>query len=432
MQAIGSISVLDGPVFLACFLVLAALLVLLATPGPGVRRPSQRHLATVAVGAVVGGAVGAILTWLLSDVLNVFGLSLTWVVRWADTVAFAAWGMALVNLVRTRWWRKMVAVATAALTLFCLGLVFNLDFGKFPTFGDAIGLSYTDAARLPPRAAQLPALADWQPPAQIPATGRVGHLPIPAPVSGFPAREAYVYLPPAALVADPPALPVVVVLGGQPGEPADLFRAGRLDVLLDRIAAAHSGVAPIVVVPDQLADPSANPMCVDGPAGASETYLTVDVPAWIRAHLGVTADRTGWTIAGFSQGGTCAIQLGAGHPELFGSVIDVSGEEAPSLGGRTVTIDQGFGGDEAAYLAATPAGLLAAHAPYPDSWALFAAGEADSAYSASMRAVAARAASAGMRVEIDVSPGTGHDWNTARYGLQSGFTRLLQRWGIPG
>ncbi len=43
---------------------------------------------------------------------------------------------------------------------------------------------------------------------------------------------------------------------------------------LDRLAAAHHGLAPIVVMPDQLGEATRNPMCVDGPLGDSRTYLT--------------------------------------------------------------------------------------------------------------------------------------------------------------
>jgi len=260
----------------------------------------------------------------------------------------------------------------------------------------------------------------------------VGKVDIPATESGFPARGAYVYLPPAAFAAEPPALPVVVAMAGQPGEPADIFRAGQVDRILDEVAAEHDGLAPIVVVPDQLGDPTVNPMCLDGPYGASETYLTVDVPDWIRASLNVSEDPADWAVTGFSQGGTCSLQLAAAHPELFGALLDIAGEEAPSLGTVEETIERGFGGDADAYRAATPEAILAANAPYEDSVALFAAGEHDRKYSASMRAMSALAAEAGMAVTVLVSPGTAHDWNTARYGLREGFARLLPRWGIDG
>ena len=424
------LSIVDGPVFAGVIGVAVGLVVLLVWPAPGVRAVARAHVSRAVVVGVSGAVAGTLLTWLLGDVVDIFGISLTWVVRIADGAAFAAVGVALANLVRTRWWRKLVAMLSVVITLLALALVINADFGQYRTLADAAGQSYTEAAVLPTaRTAELP-LAEWRAPDGLPDRGTVGHITIPATASGFPARDAYVYLPPAAYAAHPPALPVILALPGQPGEPADLFRAGRVEQALDSIAAAHDGVAPILVAADQLGIPTSNPMCVDGALGNSETYLTVDVPAWIRANLPVAAEPAAWTVAGFSQGGTCAIQLGAGHPELFGSIIDISGEEAPTLGSLEKTIDEGFNGDEQAYKAATPAGLLSAHAPYRDTTAFFAVGASDAKYSASMRSVSASAGRAGMAVTTEVSPGTGHDWNTARFGFRQGFSALLTRWGI--
>ncbi|MET0590563.1 MAG: alpha/beta hydrolase-fold protein, partial [Naasia sp.] len=246
----------------------------------------------------------------------------------------------------------------------------------------------------------------------------------------FAPRAAVVYLPPAALVADPPALPVVVALSGQPGTPADVFSSAGVSSIAERIADRNGGVAPIVVVPDQLGDPSTNPMCVDSARGESETYLTVDVPAWIDEHLNVSTDREAWTIAGFSQGGTCAIQLGGSRPDLFGSLIDISGERVPSLGDPEVTLRDGFGGDEEAYLAAQPQQILADGAPYPDSVAVFVVGSEDRRYADYMQAVSTAATEAEMTVFTEIAPRSGHDWNTAAYGFETGFALLLDRWGV--
>ena len=47
--------------------------------------------------------------------------------------------------------------------------------------------------------------------------------------------------------------------------------------------------------------------CVDGPRGNAETYLTVDVPRFAAARLGAERRPATWGIAGFSEGGTCAV-----------------------------------------------------------------------------------------------------------------------------
>ncbi|WP_210506020.1 esterase family protein [Naasia sp. SYSU D00057] len=429
---IEEISIVDGPAFIAPFAATIALVVFLFLPGPGVRRSARAQLTTTAVAGLVGGIGGALAVWLVSDVVDAFGVSLSWTIRIADALAFAGLGIAVANFWGTRWQRKAAAFLTSGLLALSLSLVFNVDFAQYPRLGDALATTYSEDAELPRRVADPVPVEEWTAPEDLPERGSVGKVDIPATESGFPARGAYVYLPPAAYAAEPPALPVVVAMAGQPGEPADIFRAGQVDRILDAVAADHDGLAPIVVVPDQLGDPTVNPMCLDGPYGDSETYLTVDVPDWIRSSLNVSDDPADWTVTGFSQGGTCSLQLAAAHPELFGALLDIAGEEAPSLGSVEETIERGFGGDEDAYRAATPAAILQANAPYEDSVALFAAGERDRKYSASMRTVSALAAEAGMAVTVLVSPGTAHDWNTARYGLREGFAQLLPRWGIDG
>ena len=59
----------------------------------------------------------------------------------------------------------------------------------------------------------------WKPPANMPAVSRNGPVIIPATVSGFRARDAHLYLPPAVLVPNPPELPVLVMMMGLPGGP---------------------------------------------------------------------------------------------------------------------------------------------------------------------------------------------------------------------
>jgi len=272
----------------------------------------------------------------------------------------------------------------------------------------------------------------WTAPAGMPTHGRLLRVEIPGTVSHFHARRALVYLPPAALTADPPHLPVAVLMSGQSrgAGPDDVENGGHITATIDALARTNRGLAPIVVVPDQLGPRSGNPMCVDGPLGDSRTYLQQDVPAWITSHLRVQAGAAAWTIGGFSQGGTCAIQIGAGDPARFGNLIDVSGEEAPSRGTLAKTIDEGFSGDAAAYRAAVPAAVLAAHAPYRASNGFFAVGHDDGAYGSVMPVMAARARAAGMHVATWVIPGAKHNWTTAGAGLAAGLAWLMPRTGL--
>lgn len=178
----------------------------------------------------------------------------------------------------------------------------------------------------------------------------VTQVAIPATRSGFPARAAWVYVPPAYLTADRPLLPVVVLLGGQPGSPRDRVDGGQPAQRLDDWAEAHHGLAPVVVMPDGLGGEVANPLCLDSLLGQADGYLSVDVPAWISAHLQVDPDHAHWAVGGFSYGGTCALQLAVAHPTVWPTSVDASGQRAPTLGSDAETAQAAFGADAAAEL----------------------------------------------------------------------------------
>src|SRR3546814_3201783 len=71
------------------------------------------------------------------------------------------------------------------------------------------------------RSSERPTETHWQVPVRMPSNGVVTEAAIPGNVSGFDARPATLYLPPAYL-ADPRAeLPVLVLVAGEPGSPSD-------------------------------------------------------------------------------------------------------------------------------------------------------------------------------------------------------------------
>ena len=416
-----------------------------ASAGRGAPRgPRPRRWWTaLALAASLGVGVGALVSWWVGDVQAALDVPPTWVDRaWVSALG-AGLAVAVVAAVRGRAGRRVVAGLGVVVFALSAGLAVNRDAGLFPTVGALLGVSHVAPLELPPgehgaaageattASGVLP--ASWTPPADLPEHGRLGSVVIPATASHFRARPALVWLPPAALTADPPVLPVVVALSGQgPGAaPENLVDAGHLDAELDDLAAAHHGVAPIVVMPDQLGRPTSNPMCVDGPLGDSATYLARDVPAWVEAHLDVQAGPAAWAVAGFSQGGTCSVQLAAGHPELFGSFVDVSGQLGPLLdGGVDRTVERGFHGSRAAYEAAQPTAVLRAHGPYPGSGGFFAVGADDSRYGPAQPVVSDAAEAAGMSVARLTVPDSGHDWHTASVGLVAGLRWLWPRLGL--
>ena len=86
--------------------------------------------------------------------------------------------------------------------------------------------------------------------------------------------------------------------------------------------------------------------CVNGPRGNVADHLTKDVRPFMSADFGVSTDPANWGIAGWSMGGTCAVNLTTMHPELFSSFVDIAGDAMPfrvrgtgTVKGGTVAID---------------------------------------------------------------------------------------------
>jgi len=163
--------------------------------------------------------------------------------------------------------------------------------------------------------------------------GVVVPFTIPATKSYFHARTAEVYLPPAYFESPRPRLPVIELLHGSPGSPADWTRGGFADVTADEYAAQHYGFAPVLVMPDVNGSWSADSECVNGNDGRAQVYLAVDVRNAVIARFHTRRDAGGWAIAGLSEGGYCALQLGLRHPNLYGSIGDFSGERGPLVTG---------------------------------------------------------------------------------------------------
>jgi enterochelin esterase-like enzyme len=418
-----SIRIVDGPVLPVC-LALSAVAALYLL----IRRPTARWVLTALIG-ILGGAVVAIGLYALLNALDAFGTPLPHPVAFWAMGTFAALGLAIVNLWRSRWWRKVVASVGILLFAVTGGLGINAYYGLDPTLGSLFG--YTDAGHIhvgPHTSGADPArplYETWKPPADLPAQGEQGSQSIPSP--GFAARPAGIYLPPAALVKNAPPLPVVLFMMGYPGNPDPSYIGG----VLDRFAAQHGGLAPIAVVADQIGT-KGDPACADSTTfGTAETYITDVVPAWIRSHLNVLQDPKYWTIGGYSNGGACAFKYAAQYPELFGNLLVVSGDEYPGVEIQQQTIDQVFGGDAAAFERAKPTSILAANpGRYSSMTAVFTVGGDDPTFVPGVQRDAQAAEKAGMRTTYYVVPGAGHVVDALEGGLTKDFDILYPVLGL--
>ena len=180
---------------------------------------------------------------------------------------------------------------------------------------------------------------------------------------------------------------------------------------MDAFAAAHDGLAPVVVVPDVTGSSLGNTLCVDSRLGAAETYVAEDVPGWVGGHLEV--DMTQLAIGGFSFGGTCALQLALRRPEVYRTFLDVSGQSQPTLGDLPRTVTAAFAGDIAAFQRVDPLSELRART-YPGTAGLFVVGRDDGVYRPQAEQVAAAAKAAGVAVTLLEVPGE-HSWAIATH-----------------
>ena len=244
-----------------------------------------------------------------------------------------------------------------------------------------------------------------------PKEGRIYDASIPAAKSGFKVRDAMVYLPPAALSAEPPELPVMELMAGQPGSPGRFFQASHIKGMLDEYASKHDGLAPIVISPDQNGSNSNNSLCADTSQGKAETYLTKDVVDWAKKNLPVSDQR--WAIGGFSQGGTCATQLGPRHAEQYSLIMAVGGELQPTSGSVEHMVSEYFNGNKAAYEAQIPANAIKEHAP-SDQVMILGSGALDHQSLTNLETNAKAGIQAGMTVTKIKVPDSAHDWHAVQ------------------
>lgn len=343
-------------------------------------------------------------------------------------VMIAAVLLAVGYLFKSRTWQKLLAVPAAILVVVAAANQINTHFVQYPTLGDVFGVSSdqeiagpppvdpadpTTTPTLPPG----PLTANWKPAgSQLPSDGkgRTSEIALPGTKSGFQARPGVVYYPPAYFADNPEPLPVLILMAGQPGNPGDFFLGDRVQNIMNDFAAQHSGIAPVVVVPDPLSAETGNPLCADAWEGKADTYLSQDVPDGIKKQIRVNPDTKQWVIGGWSAGGTCAFMQATNHPDIYPNFIDISGEYEPSLGTHEETVSKGFGGDEAKFRAVNPVDLLATN-KYPGSagWFIWGSTESD----VDVKRLIPLATAAGMQIQQYESEGNGHDWATVVAGL---------------
>jgi S-formylglutathione hydrolase FrmB len=354
-----------------------------------------------------------------------------------------------------RSWRRSLSILAVPLCVLCSLLMLNQWVGYFQTAQGA--WDQLTSHPLPDQTDRAAAVAMAAKGAK-PARGSVVSVVIPGDASHFTHREELVYLPPAWFASyPPPQLPTVMMIGGMLSSPADWVRAGNAVDTIDAFAAAHGGNAPVLVFADATGAFDNDTECVNGSRGNAADHLTKDVVRYMISKFGVSRDASHWGVAGWSMGGTCAVDLTVMHPDLFSTFVDIEGDLSPNTGTKAQTIAGLFGGNTDAWAAFDPSTVIGRHgrytgvsgwfaissggAPTPhhnfttvDSAAMAVAGRGAAADPGNQAAAAASLCGLGRANGIDCAvvaqPGK-HDWPTAGVAFSTALPWLAGQLGTP-
>ncbi|GAC1410862.1 MAG: alpha/beta hydrolase-fold protein [Mycobacterium sp.] len=390
-------------------------------------------------------------------VIAVLGVALAVVAHWyigraglaGDPAPTALWiwialtGSAIVTAVAgwggSRWWRRALSILAVPLSVLCSALSVNLWVGYLPTLQSA--WNQLTAGPLPDQTDRSGVTAMQLAGGQR-SKGAVLTVNISAPASRFAHRGELVYLPPAWFATNPPPrLPAVMMIGGEFNTPADWLRAGDAITAIDAFADAHGGNAPVFVFVDSGGGFNIDTECVNGIRGNAADHLTKDVIPFLATIFGVSSHWSDWGVAGFSAGGTCAVDLTAMHPDVFGTFVDIAGDLSPNSGTKAQTIDRLFGGNAAAWSAFDPSTVITRHGLYNGVSGLFvvSGGLVDhhgnitasaNPEDAAANTLCALGTARGIRCTVVAQPGN-HDWPFAGRALAAALPWLAGQINTP-
>jgi enterochelin esterase-like enzyme len=145
-------------------------------------------------------------------------------------------------------------------------------------------------------------------------------------------RVVYVYLPPQYFQPAYQAyrFPVIELIHGQPGEPADWITVVGVTDTFHHLLAEKLAQPAVMVMPDANGGSRISLQClnqVDGPQDL--TYLALDLPAQITRTLRVQQPGSAWGVVGYSEGGFCAANMALRYPHRYGFAGVLSGYFKP-------------------------------------------------------------------------------------------------------
>lgn len=162
--------------------------------------------------------------------------------------------------------------------------------------------------------------------------GYTAHLDVPGKLSHI-TRGVYVYLPPQYFQPSyrKYRFPAIELLHGFPGTPQDWITVVGVTAMMQQLISSGQAKPAVLVMPDANGGRAISLQCLNqfhGPQDA--TYLADDLPAYIAQKLRVMPPGAAWGIAGYSEGGFCAANLGLKYGNEFGFSGVLSGYFVPA------------------------------------------------------------------------------------------------------
>lgn len=222
--------------------------------------------------------------------------------------------------------------------------------------------------------------------------------------------------------------PVLLLLHGTPGNPAQWVTAGRAP-LIEQSLVDHHRMGPVVLVmPDSNGGVTSAQECLNTSRFKDDTYISHDVPADVRARFRVSFDPGQWGLLGASSGGYCAANLMFRDRSSFGAAAAIDGYFRPQDGtaGSIIGADQALArrNDPLATAQATRPG----QAPLVPFWVAVGTGEhSDYVYSQGMVAAMRRLE----QVPFLIMRGARHNFAAVRRALPGALSWSWQQLCTP-
>ena len=236
--------------------------------------------------------------------------------------------------------RVLLAFVMCLSVLGLIGALFNNQYAFFTSWGDLLGGSESktrevkygaspqEVVRAQPTPTQRAAVAtavekvsarDFAPDPKI--ANRFERFKVHGARSGL-RQDVVVFLPKGYDPKKAGGYPVILALHGYPGSPASFKALGRFYSGLDEAVESHRLAPSIVVIPAINPKVTFDSECVDSPRGPKVgTWVTQDVPAFVRGHFNAASDRQSWAAWGYSFGGYCAISTVMRAPTSFAAAV---------------------------------------------------------------------------------------------------------------